>query len=80
MKRYRFPGCETVEPVAFGAFNQRGSLDGVPIVVGGQIVLKDQPLSEVVSALRNVKGNEWEKLSDPWGELAEIRDGGNGKR
>ena len=138
----RFPGRETVEPVAFGAFNQLGSLDGVPIVVGGQKdpvpvhleaegevhnclaprtlareiakylftsylrvhglgrwrrdedgrwvlekfridsyeELKDQPLSEVVRALRNVKGNEWETMSDPWGELAQIRDGGNGKR
>lgn len=138
----KFPGRETVEPVAFAAFNQPGTLEGVPIVVGGQkelvpvhleaesevqighaprplareiaqhlfasylrvhgqarwrrdqeeqwvlerfriegyIVLKDQPLGEVVCALRNVKGNEWEKLSDPWGELAEIRDGGNGKR
>ena len=136
----RFPGREAVEPVAFGAFNQEGSLDGVVIRIGGtkevvpvhlqtgeiiydaeakrplakQLaehlftselrvygqgrwsrdeegswklvrftirdfeILESKPLSEVVGALRAVEGNDWGKLSDPWRELARIRDGEDG--
>ena len=41
-------------------------------------VLDDAPLSAVVSALRDVKGSEWEKLDDPWGVLRGIRSGPDG--
>ena len=41
-------------------------------------VLRDAPLSSVVAGLRQVKGSEWETLSDPWGELEKIRRGTDG--
>lgn len=41
-------------------------------------VLRDAPLSSVVAGLRQVKGSEWETLSDPWSELEKIRRGTDG--
>lgn len=41
-------------------------------------VLDDAPLSVVVSALREVKGSDWEKLDDPWAVLKSIRSGSDG--
>jgi hypothetical protein len=41
-------------------------------------ILRDAPLSSVVAGLRQVKGSEWETLSDPWSELEKIRRGSNG--
>jgi hypothetical protein len=34
-----FPGRDRIEPMAYGPFNQPGSLDGVPIAVGGELDL-----------------------------------------
>ena len=32
-------------------------------------ILRDEPLSAVVARLRNVSGNEWPEVTDPWKEL-----------
>jgi len=39
------------------------------------IVLNDEPLTSLVSALRKIPGSEWENISDPWAELMEERNG-----
>lgn len=38
-------------------------------------ILKDSPLSEVVSELRAVEGSEWDTLADPWAELHKLQQG-----
>jgi hypothetical protein len=37
-------------------------------------VLDETPLGSVVAKLRDVPGSGWEEISDPWGELAMLRD------
>jgi hypothetical protein len=37
-------------------------------------VLNDEPLTVVVSALRDLPGSEWPTIGDPWAELNIIRD------
>ncbi|MHA1567340.1 MAG: hypothetical protein ACTSX7_18670 [Alphaproteobacteria bacterium] len=38
-------------------------------------VLGDEPLSAVVARLREVEGNEWREVNDPWAELEWDRNG-----
>jgi len=38
-------------------------------------VLDEEPLQSVVSALRATEGSDWEKTTDPWRELNELRHG-----
>jgi hypothetical protein len=38
-------------------------------------VLNDEPLTAVVSALRDLPGSEWPTIEDPWAELNAIRHG-----
>lgn len=57
-----FPGKTRPKPVEYGAFNQQGSLDGVPIKIGGlaetvPIHLQDigpRPIMHLCSATRNM--------------------------
>jgi hypothetical protein len=37
--------------------------------------LRDESLLETVQRLREVKGNEWAQVEDPWGELRRLRYG-----
>ncbi|MBT3331228.1 MAG: hypothetical protein HOK21_21330 [Rhodospirillaceae bacterium] len=131
-----FPGRAEKKPIAFGAFNQDGTLDGKVIVIGGKgdpvpihleqgdtihhciasrdiakglgrhlfidevrahgtgrwlrtedgnwsmerftiksfEILDDQPLSSVVALLRDVPGNGWRDVENPWDELMSLRD------
>jgi hypothetical protein len=39
------------------------------------IVLDSEPLTAVVSALRGIRGSDWENVNDPWADLMEIRNG-----
>jgi hypothetical protein len=39
------------------------------------IVLDDEPLTSIVSALRKIPGSEWEGIADPWADLMEERNG-----
>ncbi|GAB4240902.1 MAG: hypothetical protein Kow0032_28840 [Methyloligellaceae bacterium] len=41
-------------------------------------VLGDEPLSAVVARLRDIPGNEWREVKDPWGELEKERNGPEG--
>ncbi|MDT7041506.1 hypothetical protein [Candidatus Nitronereus thalassa] len=36
--------------------------------------LDSQPLSAVVAQLRNVKGSQWDKISNPWEEIERLRN------
>lgn len=137
----KFPGREAEAPLEYGGFNQEGTIDGIPIRVGGRneivpitiqdedqefsceahrgiaksiadhlfttplrllgrgrwhrdkngewildnfrisgfVILKDTPLSEVVTELRAVEGKGWTNLKDPLGELRKLRHGNNGE-
>ena len=41
-------------------------------------VLDSEPLSSVVAKLRATPGADWDKVADPWADLVNIREGGNG--
>ena len=43
--------------------------------IGDFIVLDNEPLTAVVSALRRIRGSDWESVDDPWADLMEIRNG-----
>lgn len=42
-------------------------------IIGSFDVLNDEPLTVVVSALRDLPGSEWPTVEDPWAELNAIR-------
>lgn len=43
--------------------------------ITGFEILKDLPLTEVVSRLRSIEGSEWKQIDDPLAELYRIRHG-----
>ena len=75
----RFPGREQPQPQSFGAFNQSGALDGVPIRIGGKdatvpVHLQDGEIIHVCHADRPMARRLAEHLFE-----ATLRVEGNGR-